>query len=357
VILFATALAVLAGCGVTTSQPSRVLAPTGVAVTPGSVILTPSQTQVFAASVSGTSNQGVTWSLNPAVGSISAAGLYIPPPAVPSSAIVTITATSVLDPTISGSTKVTIVPPQAAGFSLAWEDTFSTLNMCTTNIGGCNWYYPGLWNFGSYGVVSHPSDAYVNLNWVTPQTYTTNISTCSVNGVYCHAWTYGYFEISMAFNPVNGNWPALWLMPVDYNLHSVHTGPELDIFEWQSHNPTAGYSTIHAWSNGADLGDAPARNSWSLPPGTDLSKFNSYGVLWTPTAISVYFNNLLVETISTTSAPFNTQFAGQYPMFLVLSESAGCNWTLDQTQVCSGQASPLNMQVQWVHIYAPPPTD
>jgi hypothetical protein len=340
----------------TISQPSTAPPPTGVTVTPGNVILTPSQTQLFTASVSGTSNQGVTWSLSPAAGSISALGLYIAPQAAPSSATVTITATSVLDPTVSGSTKVTIVPPQAAGYSLAWEDTFSTLNMCTTNVGSCNWYYPGLWNFGSFGVVSNPSDAYVNLNWVSSQTYSTNISTCSVNGVYCHAWTYGYFEISMAFNPAKGNWPALWLMPVKYNLDSVHTGPELDVFEWQSQNPPAGYSTIHSWSNGADTGDAPAMNSWSLPPGTDLSKFNTYGALWTPTAVYIYFNNLLVETISTTSAPFNTQFAGQYPMFIVLSETGGCNWTLDQTHVCSGQTSPLDMQVQWVHVYAPPST-
>ncbi len=201
-----------------------------------------------------------------------------------------------------------------------------------------------------------PSHAYVNLNWVNSQKYSTNISTCPVNGAHCQAWTYGYFEISMAFNPATGNWPALWLMPVNYNLNSVHTGPELDIFEWQSNNPTAGFSTIHSWSHGTDLADAPAINDWPLPAGTNLNNFNTYGLLWTPTAIYVYLNNLLVETISTSSAPFNTQFAGQYPMFLVLSEQAGCDWAFNQNHICPGQASPLNMQVQWVHIYAPPQT-
>jgi hypothetical protein len=340
----------------TISQPSPVLAPAGVAVAPGSVTLTTSQTQLFTASVSGTSNQGVTWSLSPAAGSISANGLYTAPQAVPSSPIITITATSVSDPAISGSVKITIVPPQAAGYSLAWEDTFPTLSLCTTNVGGCNWYYPGLWNVGSYGAISDQSGTYVTLNWISSQNFTTNMSTCSDNGLYCHAWTYGYFEISMAFNPATGNWPALWLMPVSYNLNSVHTGPELDIFEWQSQNPTAGYSTIHAWSKGADLGDAPATNSWSLPPGTDLSKFNTYGALWTPTAIYVYFNNVLVKTVNTASPPFNTQFAGQYPMFLVLSEQGGCSWAVNQNRVCLGQTSPLNMQVQWVHIYTSPST-
>jgi beta-glucanase (GH16 family) len=142
------------------------------------------------------------------------------------------------------------------------------------------------------------------------------------------------------------------MMPVSYNQNSAvpHTGPELDIMEWQSNNPSVIYSTIHAWSNGSDTA-APATNYWSYGSAT-LSNFNTYGVLWTPTAISWYFNNQLVETISTTSAPFNAQFAGQYPVFLILSQQSGCNWAT----TCDGQVSPLNMQVQWVHIYTSPAT-
>jgi beta-glucanase (GH16 family) len=103
--------------------------------------------------------------------------------------------------------------------------------------------------------------------------------------------------------------------------------------------------------NGTDIANNGGSNTWRIPAGTILSNFNTYGVLWTPTAISWYFNNTLVETVSTTTAPYNTQFAGQYPAFLSFIESAGCNFTLYQVQPCEGQVSPLNMQVQWVHVY------
>jgi hypothetical protein len=57
-----------------------------------------------------------------------------------------------------------------------------------------------------------------------------------------------------------------------------------------------------------------------------------------------------METVSTTSAPFNTVFNGSESFYLILGMDGGCNWSLSRP----GQVSPLNMQVQWVHTYAAP---
>ena len=331
-----------------------------VAVSPAAVSVTLGATQQFAASVTGTSNTAVTWAVSgtgcsgTACGTISLTGLYTAPAMEPSSATVAITATSQSDPAKSSTANASIVPPQADGYKLAWQDTFSTLNLCSGSAGRCNWYYPGLWNFGPYGLVSEQDHTFVDLNWVNSQIYSTNISTCAANGLNCHSWTFGYFEVSMAFDPVLGNWPTLWLMPVNYNLNSIQTGPELDIFEWQSNTAAVGYGTVHTWVKGSETGDNVGSNSWPIPGGTNLAHYHTYGILWTPTTLSWYFDNSLLETFSTTSAPFNEQLAGQYAMFLVLSLQAGCNWTVYHDTPCAGQASPLDMQVQWVHIYAPP---
>ena len=69
------------------------LVPVTVSVTPQSVSLTAGQTQQFTAAVSGTSNTTVTWTLNPAVGTISG-GLYSAPASVAATQTVTVTATS-----------------------------------------------------------------------------------------------------------------------------------------------------------------------------------------------------------------------------------------------------------------------
>ena len=93
--------------------------PVSMAITPVSVTLTPSQMQAFTATVGGTANTAVTWSLSPALGSISATGLYTAPATVPSPGTVTITATIVSNPANSVSASVTIVPRVGNTYYLA----------------------------------------------------------------------------------------------------------------------------------------------------------------------------------------------------------------------------------------------
>lgn len=331
-----------------------------VAVTPGNASTTIGATQQFAASVTGTSNTAVTWTASgtgcsgATCGTIFSSGLYTAPAAVPSSAAVTITATSQADPTKSATANVSIVPSQAAGYSLAWEDTFSTLSLCTTNAPGCNWYNPGIPLYSGDGVITDPSGTYVNLDWTADQGSSfTNMSTASMDFANSRAWTFGYFEVSMAFDPDTGNWPALWLRPVN---QTNGNGAEIDIFEWQSSvkgkSTTTSYAAnIHSWSKYVDTKASTAE----FLPSAVWSNFNTYGVLWTKDQVCWYFNNAPIgNCVSTASAPFNTQFAGQEAMFLILSEQAGCNWAYSTTTPCLGQVSPLDMKVRWVHVYSPP---
>jgi hypothetical protein len=332
-----------------------------VAVTPATASITPGATQQFAATVTRTSNTAVTWTVSgivcsgTACGTISSSGLYTAPAAVPSSATVTITATSMSDPTKSASANVSIVPPQATGYNLVWEDAFSTLSLCTTSVPGCNWYNFEMLPGSPAGIATDPSGTYVNLEWTSGESYSpiiyTNIGTSSSNGVYNRAWTYGYFEVSMAFNPTTGSFPAIWMLPIPMisaGNNLTISGGELDIFEWQSTSPTFFNGTVHVWANGVDIANNKKSNAWAVPGGTDFANYNRYGVLWTPTAISWYFNDVLMETVNTTVAPYNAVFSGSESYSLLLSQQAGCNWSAS----CPGQVSPLNMHVQWVHVYA-----
>jgi hypothetical protein len=73
------------------------------------------RTRTFAATVQNTSNQAITWKVNgitggnATVGLISSLGTYKAPSAVPPGAVVTVSATSVADPTKSASSLVTVV--------------------------------------------------------------------------------------------------------------------------------------------------------------------------------------------------------------------------------------------------------
>ena len=85
-----------------------------VTINPAAVTLAVNGTQQFNASVSGAANTAVAWSVNGiaggdvTVGTISAAGTYTAPSAVPSPSTVNVTAVSQADVTESASASVTI---------------------------------------------------------------------------------------------------------------------------------------------------------------------------------------------------------------------------------------------------------
>ena len=85
-----------------------------VTISPAAVTLAVNTTQQFNASVAGTANTGLTWSVNgiaggdSTVGTVSSSGLYQAPSAVPAPSTVTVTATSQADVTESASATVTI---------------------------------------------------------------------------------------------------------------------------------------------------------------------------------------------------------------------------------------------------------
>ncbi|MBI5256720.1 MAG: DUF1800 family protein [Burkholderiales bacterium] len=92
-----------------------------VSLAPTSVALAPSATQAFAATVSGSTNTAVSWSVNgvaggnATVGTVSAAGLYTAPAQVPSPATVTLRATAAASSSAVASASITINGPVNPG--------------------------------------------------------------------------------------------------------------------------------------------------------------------------------------------------------------------------------------------------
>lgn len=123
----------ISATAVTTAAPSSagvhaclgavaVASPVAVVVSPSSASLQVGVgTQAFKATVTNTTNTAVTWQVNkvsggnPAIGTISMAGVYTPPVTVPATLTVTVTAESVAVRTQSASAQVTVTAPPSTG--------------------------------------------------------------------------------------------------------------------------------------------------------------------------------------------------------------------------------------------------
>jgi hypothetical protein len=95
----------------------------GVNVKPGTINLSAAKTQQFTASVPSSTNQNVTWSMTPSVGTISSSGLYTAPATISAAQTITVTATSAADTTKFSSAMVGLVPGSAVANFVSFDTT------------------------------------------------------------------------------------------------------------------------------------------------------------------------------------------------------------------------------------------
>jgi len=95
-----------------------------VAVNPPAARLGVGESIQFTARVSGSSDTAVTWSMSPAIGTLSASGLYTAPANNTATQTVTVTATSLADSTKSAAANITLLP--AGQFSVSYALVGST---------------------------------------------------------------------------------------------------------------------------------------------------------------------------------------------------------------------------------------
>jgi uncharacterized protein (DUF1800 family) len=151
---FFLCLMVLLGCGSGVLQASGASPAIAVAVAGASVVTisTPAQ---YAASLTGTSVTGVSWSIKGTsssenYGSISASGVYTPPAVVPVHNVISIVATSVADPTKSSVTAVTILNPVPVVSSVSTTPGYHSTFL--VNVKGSNFLPSSVILYGGYGV-------------------------------------------------------------------------------------------------------------------------------------------------------------------------------------------------------------
>lgn len=92
-----------------------------VTVSPATATLKAGQSQQFVASVTGSTNKSVRWSVSPAAGGISSSGVYTAPSSVPVAQQVYVTATAEADPTKSASAVVQLEADERVTFTTSAE--------------------------------------------------------------------------------------------------------------------------------------------------------------------------------------------------------------------------------------------
>lgn len=240
-------------------------------------------------------------------------------------------------------------PAQAAGYTLTFFDDFTNLNLAPDGVTGQHAWYRGLW----WETPPSPFGATLNakalqLTWQRGQSPAdTSVTSCSQDGLRCRGFRYGYFEARMKWDVATGAWPAFWLLPVENNW-GASEGGELDVFEGQGDpaNAHTYYGSIHDWKlvGGVykDIANTNGHNA-AILPGVDFTQWHNYGVLWTPGAMTWYFDDAPIIDAKP-YAIFDRQY--YYP---ILAAQEGANWKYGDLTGVTAQS--LKLTVDWVKVW------
>lgn len=252
-------------------------------------------------------------------------------------------------------------PAAAAGFTKTVFcddfDSLSTIDVNTTGAPGYNWYTrlprrEGRTPQSDYSVANSV------LSVTAPNTYNFALTSMDVQTGNGNAWTFGYFEARLSFDPnaapKSGGWPAWWSNSA-YHLrydppgHSGHY-MELDFFEGNTTVRTQFAGTLHEWANN---GAIHYQNSNYIPPvKVNWANWHTVGVLWVPGKIDWYLDGKKLEEqkYSANGLPqplARTMIRGPEPVGLFSSldtEKLG-----EQMILGSAQGWPLN--VDWIRVW------
>ena len=147
-----------------------------VTIAPTTASLYSSETQQFTSTVAG--GGGVTWAINPTnAGSISTSGFYSAPVSISTTQSVTVTVTSVSDPTKSATAAVTLNPPASPGILQQPQDATAVVGRTATfavvaSGGALSYQWQSL----------PPGGAFGNIGGANSSSYTTPAVTLANNG-------------------------------------------------------------------------------------------------------------------------------------------------------------------------------
>ena len=159
---------------------------------------------------------------------------------------------------------------------------------------------------------------------------------------------YGYFEANMMLpKGGSGMWPAFWMISKSADDSWVWP-PEIDIMEAQGSLPTENFMTTHRSSNWPGTGGSDIYSTYTYTGPDFTAAFHTFGVLWTPAAITWYIDGVRVAKDTMEPPIAGNGFPGMYMILNnAVANGSGFGAAPDGSTVF-----PNALQVHYVRVYA-----
>ncbi|HCR91017.1 MAG: hypothetical protein A2W90_05115 [Bacteroidetes bacterium GWF2_42_66] len=158
-------------------------------------------------------------------------------------------------------------------------------------------------------------------------------------------WLYGRIEVKAKLPSGKGTWPAIWMLPTDWEYGSWPKSGEIDIMEHVGYDPGKIHGTAHTEAYNHSVGTQKGNN---ITVSDALSVFHVYAIEWNAEQIKWYVDDQLYFTFNNEYKtykewPFDKRF------HLLLNIAVGGNW--GGAQGIDPNLTEATMEIEYVRVY------
>ena len=159
-------------------------------------------------------------------------------------------------------------------------------------------------------------------------------------------WLNGRVEVKANIPSGRGTWPAIWMLPTDWEYGEWPSSGEIDIMEHVGYEPTTIYGTVHTEAYNHGLGTQRGDNI-QVPDAEQ--EFYLYAIEWDQGRISFFVDDSCYYTfwnpqISYKEWPFDKRF------HLLLNIAIGGSW--GGAQGIDPMLTQASMEIDYVRVYS-----
>ena len=247
-----------------------------------------------------------------------------------------------------------------SGYTLTFDDEFSSLSVTTQSPKGATTWY----DLPPYGAAGYYSASQWDINafsvsggFLTDTAFldssndwhSGNLSSMDPTEAG-FAQQYGYFEIRCRMpDSGTGAWPAFWLTGKNSIQAGNQNNEEIDIFEWYGVTNTAGSyqdfisQASHDYQAGGGQTGGLYAPQTPMPDGSfPWQGYHVYGCQVDPVHVTWYIDGVKTNQIATPTAYITS------PFYIMVDYALGGGWPL------TGMVNDSSLSVDWVRVYSLP---
>ena len=158
-------------------------------------------------------------------------------------------------------------------------------------------------------------------------------------------WLYGKIDVRAKLPGGVGCWPAIWMLPTDWDYGGWPESGEIDIMEQVGFNPDTVFASIHTQTYNHVIGTQKTRGTFIEKSSTE---FHDYSLEWQPDTINIFLDGRKYFTFSNEHTGFN-EWPFDKRFHLLLNIAVGGNWGgvkgIDRSKL------PYIMAIDYVRVY------